>query len=281
MKPIIVNLFDSCFAHSISEDGFDTSTKGKKPQGINWIRNKMKFDGITVFTDNYLNNPIVNKVKSTIKVAWLLESKAINPNIYKIIKKTEKKYNYIFTHDKGLLKRSKKYRKCLVGGSWIDKGDWGIHKKEKLISLICSKKNWTSGHKLRHKVKPNLGEKYQIDFWGREYREFENQIEPLKNYYFSISISNSRAKNYFTEKLIDCFLVGTFPIYWGAPNIGEYFNREGIITFKTIKDLDKILSNIISPSYYNNHLEAIYDNFERAKEMSSTDDMLAKLLMEL
>ncbi len=241
----------------------------------------MRFDGITVFTDNYLNNPIIDEVKSTIKVAWLLESKAINPIIYKIIKKTEKKFDYIFTYDKRLLKRSKKYIKCLVGGSWVDKEDWGIHKKEKLISLICSKKNFTAGHKLRHEVKPKLGKKYLIDYWGREYREFENQSTPLEKYYFSIAISNCRAKNYFTEKIIDCFLVGTLPIYWGAPNIGEYFNREGIITFKKIKELDKILSNIISPSYYKDHYEAIYDNFERAKKMSSIDDMLAILLMEL
>ena len=281
MKPLIVNLFDSSFAHSRAEDGFDTCTKGKKPTKIKWTRNLMKFEGITVFTDNYLNNSIIDKVKSTTKVAWLLEPRAINPNIYKIIKKTEEKFNYIFTHDKRLLKRSKKYIMSLVGGSWVDKEDWGITKKEKLISLICSKRNFTSGHKMRHNVKPNLGEKYIIDFWGREYREFENQSTPLKPYYFSIAISNSRAKNYFTEKLVDCFLVGTFPIYWGAPNIGEYFNKEGIITFNTIKELDKVLSKIISPSYYNSHIAAISDNFERAKKMSSTDDMLATLLMEL
>ena len=134
MKPIIVNLFDSSFAHSIEQDGFDTCTKGKKPKYVNWIRNKMKFDGITVFTDNYLNNPIIDKVKSTIKVAWLIESRAINPMIYKIIKKTEKKFNYIFTHDRRLLRRSKKYIKSLVGGSWVDKEVWRVHKKEKLIS---------------------------------------------------------------------------------------------------------------------------------------------------
>ncbi len=36
MNPIIVNLYDSSFAHSIAQSGFDTCTKGKKPKYIKW-----------------------------------------------------------------------------------------------------------------------------------------------------------------------------------------------------------------------------------------------------
>jgi hypothetical protein len=29
-------------------------------------------------------------------------------------------------------------------------------------------------------------------------------------------------ENWVTEKIVDCVITGTVPIYWGAPNIGEY-----------------------------------------------------------
>jgi hypothetical protein len=45
-------------------------------------------------------------------------------------------------------------------------------------------------------------------------------------------IENDRAPNYFTEKLIDCFALGTIPIYWGCPNIGDFFDARGIITME-------------------------------------------------
>ena len=34
---------------------------------------------------------------------------------------------------------------------------------------------------------------------------------------------------YFTEKLLDCFLTRTVPVYWGCPDIYEYFDLDGII----------------------------------------------------
>lgn len=281
MEFITVNLFDKSFAHSLRVLGHDACTC-IKPTKVKWVRNLMEFDGITVFTDSYIDKiSLIDRVKSKLKVAWLIEPKAILPRIYKDIKKTEYKFDYIFTHCKELLNRDKKYLKCLHGSSQVEKEKWGIYKKEKLVSLICSKKKTTIGQKLRHKIKPKLGKKHHIDYWGRAYKEFKHHCIPLKDYYFSIAIENSKVDNYFTEKIIEPFLLGTIPIYWGAPNIDEYFNMDGIIPFNSLEQLDNILSNVISPSYYYKHIEAVRDNFERAKKMSCTDDMLATLLMKL
>eukprot|EP00620_Florenciella_sp_RCC1587_P021099 CAMPEP_0182561832 /NCGR_PEP_ID=MMETSP1324-20130603/4262_1 /TAXON_ID=236786 /ORGANISM="Florenciella sp., Strain RCC1587" /LENGTH=60 /DNA_ID=CAMNT_0024774579 /DNA_START=220 /DNA_END=399 /DNA_ORIENTATION=+ len=46
---------------------------------------------------------------------------------------------------------------------------------------------------------------------------------------FHIAIENVKSNGYFTEKLLDCFLTRTVPLYWGCPNIGEYFEVEGMI----------------------------------------------------
>ena len=48
---------------------------------------------------------------------------------------------------------------------------------------------------------------------------------------FSIAIENSRNGCYFTEKILDCFTTRTVPIYWGCPDIGDYFDMNVIITF--------------------------------------------------
>jgi hypothetical protein len=36
--------------------------------------------------------------------------------------------------------------------------------------------------------------------------------------------------SYFSEKITDCILNKTSPIYWGCSNIGDFFNMDGIIT---------------------------------------------------
>jgi hypothetical protein len=90
---------------------------------------------------------------------------------------------------------------------------------------------------------------------------------------------NSKKNNYFTEVLLDNFRVGTVPIFWGCPNIGDFFDMNGIITFDTIEDLDLILSNLTKNDYYE-MLPHINNNFELVKKYVSTDDLIADILLE-
>ena len=46
---------------------------------------------------------------------------------------------------------------------------------------------------------------------------------------FSLAVENVAQDDYFTEKLLDCFLTRTVPIYWGCPNAAAYFDPEGIV----------------------------------------------------
>lgn len=81
---------------------------------------------------------------------------------------------------------------------------------------------------------------------------------------FSISIESSSEKNYFTEKLIDCFLTKTVPIYYGCPNIGDFFDERGMIVFSTEQEFfEKI--NKINQDTYDNMKPYIESNYEKAK----------------
>ena len=90
---------------------------------------------------------------------------------------------------------------------------------------------------------------------------------------FCIVIENSKYDYYFTEKLLDCLLTGTIPIYWGCPSIGNIFNSEAILSFETLDDLIKIIDNI-SEDFYYSKMKIINENFNKAKEITLVDDII-------
>lgn len=46
--------------------------------------------------------------------------------------------------------------------------------------------------------------------------------ELISRYKFVIAMENSKVQDYVTEKLFHAFVVGSVPIYLGAPNIYEF-----------------------------------------------------------
>ena len=58
---------------------------------------------------------------------------------------------------------------------------------------------------------------------GTAYGSNKWRTEILLRSSMSICIENSAQENYFTEKIIDCLLAWTMPLYWGCPNIGDFF----------------------------------------------------------
>lgn len=54
----------------------------------------------------------------------------------------------------------------------------------------------------------------------------DSKSSALTDYTYSICIENCRERNYVSEKIVDCFLTGTTPIYLGCPNIEEIYDRQ-------------------------------------------------------
>ncbi len=106
------------------------------------------------------------------------------------------------------------------------------------------------------------------------------KILALAEYRYSIVVENSKGKNYFTEKLIDCFRTGTIPIYWGSSAITEHFNMGGIICFDTIKDLDDLIPSL-TEDRYGTMIEALRENYKLASKWTSMDDTFANNLKEI
>ena len=69
-------------------------------------------------------------------------------------------------------------------------------------------------------------------------------------------------ENNFSQRLIDCFINRTIPIYKGYKNIHEHFNIDGMILINDGEDaINKI--NQLTPEYYKERLTAIEDNYNR------------------
>jgi len=166
-----------------------------------------------------------------------------------------------------------KFKLQLMGTTWMNKMDqtkgnvMTIYKKNKLCSIIASNKRWTSGHKLRHVIidyliKNNIN---IVDFYGGRFNNLPQKINGLKDYMFSITIENCKSDYYFTEKLIDCFLTGTVPIFWGCPSIHKFFNVKGMLIFNTLQECINII-NTLTIEKYTRMLPYIKENFETAKK---------------
>ena len=105
-------------------------------------------------------------------------------------------------------------------------------------SIISSGKTDLLGHKLRHEVIAWLRLRaYNVDVLGRGYKPFEHKQDGLLPYVYSVIIENVQEPDYFTEKLLDCLICGTIPVYWGAPNISHYFKVDGMVICNDLAEL--------------------------------------------
>lgn len=264
---ITVNIVDRNFRMA------DYSSLYQKSQNLKWDRSPLDGDENVVFFTDYCISQVNPNVKK--KVAWLLEPQERIQKIYNWVKNNREKFDVILTHDKSLLDLKDNFVFIPFGGCWITREEQKIYKKSKLISTIASGKKETKGHKLRHATIKDIKKKFpnMLDVYGRGYNEIESKLIGLSDYMFHIVIENGKKDYYFTEKLIDCFVTGTVPLYWGCPSIGEFFDKKGIITFQTKKELYEIVNNL-SQNLYEDILPFIKRNFEEAKKYVLAEDWL-------
>lgn len=102
--------------------------------------------------------------------------------------------------------------------------------KTRAISVIASNKAFSPGHVDRIRFIRRLRDRYgdRIDIYGRGHNSFADKWDVLAPYRYHIVIENSTSDYYWTEKLADCYLAGTYPLYHGCRNIADYFPRQGL-----------------------------------------------------
>lgn len=269
--------------------GFLTKYSGcsdYKPKLFEWTQEDQP---IKVFIDSAIIPGLqYQKKQGEKKIAWIAESRAIFHSWYcpidiweQNLKQISENYDLVFVSDKQWVGKYPNIKFAFAGSNlpWIKNME--IFAKNKICSLIASEKQTTFGHKLRHYIADQFKDK--IDLYGGVLNSkklspgipWGDKSEGLNNYMFSIVIENDKYETYYTEKITDCFATGTIPIYWGSPDIGNYFNKDGIIELTPDFDIDTLTEDL-----YNSKLEAVKDNYNRVKLLENADDYLFGLINE-
>lgn len=282
-----------CFRNigSITESSAICGTKDIR-QNIHFrSQTKKGWSGVTLFIDNCVE--WITKypyLKTDFNVAILSETKFIKPAPYKIAVENEDKFDLILTYDSTLLKRNpSKYKFVPADTTTLGRKYWGLNldKKKRFASHIYSNKKQTDGHILRHKAANVLNQRYTglVDMAGSGTGVYtEEKGELLAPYLYSIVIENSNYSYYFTEKILDCFLSGVIPIYWGTSSIDHFFDPQGIIKFSDLDSLIEIIDKLNNSSRkeYFSRYSHIVANHALAEKYCFIDDFFVyEIIAEL
>lgn len=247
-----------------------------------WLKHTPDFSGSFGRCDFYINKDIDNAdfwviydtfdgIKTCIcpKSNVILitgEPEAVKPYHQKYIKQ----FGAIFSTQKSLEHNNKISKQLLpwfISKSYDELKKMDELPKTKLMSVVCSNKTFTSGHKKRlefiYKLKEYFGD--QFDIYGKGINEVDDKWDVICNYKYHIVLENSSDPDYWTEKLADSFLGLAYPIYWGCPNIYDYFNREAI-TFIDIENHDESITTI-KRLIENNTYEKQIESLKQAKHL--------------
>lgn len=268
-----------------------SSCSNLKPKTFEWSDDdhsiKVYHDGAILYGMQQEKKP------GELKIGWVCESRTIfhsmMPGTRGIprdmwdsdLDKICESYDAIYTSERSYVGKNPKIKFCFAGSNlpWIK--NQKIFEKTKTVSLIASPKKFAFGHALRHAIAEQF--KDQLDLYGGVLGSprlspgvpWGDKSEGLNDYMFSVVIENDKYETYFTEKLTDAIVTGTIPIYWGAPDIGKYFNLDGFI--ELTPDFDP---KTLTRELYESKLEAAKDNFERVQNMLSADDILYQMIKQ-
>lgn len=191
-------------------------------------------------------------------------------------------YDVLLTHDEEILKACPNARLCLYGTTWIPQSVYetiDVSRKQRKISCLTGSKEFTRAHTYRKFLYANQLKIPLPITWFRSaagdllpaYQHnpviasgrFEGKVDLFLDFQFSLVIENSRQTHYFTEKLMDCLLTKTIPIYYGCPNIAEYFDTRGWIILETT-DMNELIAKASALPNYGDYAEVIEHNHREA-----------------
>lgn len=100
-----------------------------------------------------------------------------------------------------------------------------IPPKPKTLSWVVGNARDLPGHRKRWAFLDFIQQEssLDIDLFGRAVQVIEDKWDGLAPYKYSLAIENSSSPDYWTEKIADCFLSWSVPIYYGCTNLEDYF----------------------------------------------------------
>jgi hypothetical protein len=267
---------------------------------------------ITIFVNNIIYS-INNYKKSQDEIFIFLQTEPtlLQKEVIDYLIKNYDKFDFILTHDIKLLEYSKSILFIpLKKYFWIkspinstleniflnnfnitDKFDYNYKNKKFQISMLCGNKRMCKGHRFRIECWLNQNSiKIPKKFYKSKNMSgvatFNNNLETNHKYdktelfcdsMFHIAIENNCVPNYFTEKLNDCIVSKTIPIYSGCPNIDKYYDINGFILFNSVEELIEKVNNL-TPELYYSKLEILEKNYQKFLNHKSFEEQLIDII---
>jgi len=161
--------------------------------------------------------------------------------------------DYAFTFDYPITTRNYRlplYRRCFEYKDLLLKRDVEAisAQKRKFCSFMISNQK----AKERTEFFKKLSDYKPVDSGGRFMNNIgrpieqgrQNKVDWMRNYKFNIAFENTTYPGYTTEKILEAFVSGTIPIYWGNPLIGLDFNTKAFVNCHDFKSFDEVIEYV-------------------------------------
>ena len=152
------------------------------------------------------------------------------------------------------------------------------------LSVICSNKSHTENHSLRLEfvkiLKNHFGER--LHWYGNGINTIEKKSDIIFKSKYHIAIENGSRNNLVSEKLYDSFLGLSFPIYYGAPNISELFDKDSLISIN-INDVNnsiKLIESVLKSNLYQKNFNKLLKSKDQVLNDFNIYYRLNKLVKE-
>ena len=221
----IVRLIGGCLCPT------DTPVYSSVWQGITFTNEPIEHCDYVVFSNTIPYDVVVNCPKENI---WLIMHEPPAKNEHRWFHKAYQHCYRVYTSDTSLQSKnivhSHAVMSWLVGKNYEFLVNCPVPDKPKQLSWVTSNLNWLPGHQKRLNFLEGLRQSVEFDLWGRGFNPIEDKWDGIAPYRYSLAVENYSNSYYWTEKIADCFLSYTMPIYYGCTNISSYFPPESYIS---------------------------------------------------
>jgi hypothetical protein len=183
------------------------------------------------------------------KNVWAIMQEPYIPGLYDWLVEGHEPFARVYTHrpPSGAPKYIPSHPALpwLVGLSYDELTAAEIPRKTAGVSWIASRLTLLPVHRLREALRRALERPAAppVDLFGRGIRPIPRKWDALAPYRYSLAIENSSGPDLWTEKVADCFLSWTVPLYYGCTNLERYFPEESFIRVNPA-DLDSVAGRI-------------------------------------
>lgn len=133
----------------------------------------------------------------------------------------------------------------------------GLNKENKIV-WVTSNQRSSKGHNIRMDFLDSIKELPFVELYGRGINPIDDKWEVLNKSKYAIAYENFQNDYYWTEKIMDCYLSFTMPLYFGCNAIENFFPKDSFIQIDPRdKHIDLFLKEIVTSNKWEENIEAI------------------------